>query len=914
MKQWLTAMVFLVYGYIFAQYEAANWYFGENVGINFNFNTGQVSTLSDGRLNTIEGSSSISDSQGNLLFYTDGTTVYNRNHQVMTNGNGLYGNSSSTQSAVVIPKPNNDDIFYVFTVGSSALQATNHGFNYSVVDITGDNGLGEVTSEKNKNLLAFSSEKISAVVKDCNTQAIWVITLSTASGESDERYIFNTYYAYEITSSGINTTPVKSTFISNIQDARGALKFSPDGTKMAAANMIDGLYLYDFDADTGIVTNQQALRINSIDSNKPYGVEFSSNNQFLYIHASNDLNGREGNIVSDHRSSLIQYELDAPNISDSQVILDQRTLFRGALQLGPDGKIYRALAATYDLGTPYLGVIENPNAKGSAANYQHNAIRLTSNSTQGLPPFIQSFFNQKIDIINNASGIKTNILPLCDNETYTLQATDIPNATYLWTLDGVDLNNNSSQQTVTKPGGYYKVIITPPNSTVCDISEGEAYVSYYDLPIAYPPNPDLNFVCDVNNDNVERFDLTQQNNTILGSQTPSDYNIQYFKNQRDADSNNNAILNPNSYEVDSQNQTIYARIQHISNPNCYSLTNFEIDLIPTPTLVVQDLSSCDKLTPYSDGKTAFNLNNAILNTNTDVTFYTSDPAIVSTATPILNPSSYQSTQNNQTLYAKATNGTTGCYTVASFKLVTIDAPVTTQTSYFCSGFDTILEANIPISSPANYNFAWLDSSNTVLGTSPTLTVGSEGLFRVIITDNTSDCIEVNEFNVIESTMATLAEPITTHASEDNTITVNATGNGNYEYALFNNHGEYINYQTSHIFTHVSPGIYTIKVREVLNNCGTAEQTVHIIGFPAFFTPNGDGYNDTWQIQGTSETFQPNSKVLIFNRFGTLIKEITPLGSPWDGTINGERLPVDDYWFRVTLENGKVFNSHFTLKY
>src|SRR5690606_37545383 len=116
----------------------------------------------DGQLNTIEGCSSISDENGNLLFYTDGITVYNRLHVIMSNGFGLLGDPSSSQSAIVVPKPNDPDIYYIFTVGSNQSLT---GLKYSVVDMTSDGGLGQVV-QKNINLLSQCSVKVSAVLKD----------------------------------------------------------------------------------------------------------------------------------------------------------------------------------------------------------------------------------------------------------------------------------------------------------------------------------------------------------------------------------------------------------------------------------------------------------------------------------------------------------------------------------------------------------------------------------------------------------------------------------------------------------------------------------------------------------------------------------------------------------------------------
>ena len=207
MKKTIIFIISCVIGlHAFAQNEASNWYFGENSGIKFNVFTGGVSPLTDGNINTREGCASISNSNGQLLFYTDGTTVYNSDHNIMANGTDLLGDESSTQSAIVVPKPNDPDIYYIFTVGSNQ---TATGLNYSIVDITANGGLGEVKS-KNTNLLFQSAEKISAVVKNCDTKSIWVITLANANGIGNSN--FNTFFAYEINTLGVYPAPVKSTF------------------------------------------------------------------------------------------------------------------------------------------------------------------------------------------------------------------------------------------------------------------------------------------------------------------------------------------------------------------------------------------------------------------------------------------------------------------------------------------------------------------------------------------------------------------------------------------------------------------------------------------------------------------------------------------------------------------------------
>ena len=142
------------------------------------------------------------------------------------------------------------------------------------------------------------------------------------------------------------------------------------------------------------------------------------------------------------------------------------------------------------------------------------------------------------------------------------------------------------------------------------------------------------------------------------------------------------------------------------------------------------------------------------------------------------------------------------------------------------------------------------------------------------------------------------------------ITVLVSGEGDYEYALNDVDGPY---QDSNIFEDVLPGLYTVFVRDK-NDCGIADELVSVIGFPKFFTPNGDTINETWHIVGI-ETL-PGSIVYIFDRYGKLIKQLGANTSGWDGRYNGNNMPASDYWFLAEIKGGdKAFNvrGHFALK-
>ena len=141
MKKIIVLSFLFFTSFVFSQQEASNWYFGENAGIKFHPD-GSVTALLDGQLNTKEGCATISDSNGNLLFYTDGSKIWNKNHQLMLNGTGLLGHWSSTQVATIVPLPGSTHLFYVFTLD---FETNSNGFRYSIVDLDLDGGLGGVT-------------------------------------------------------------------------------------------------------------------------------------------------------------------------------------------------------------------------------------------------------------------------------------------------------------------------------------------------------------------------------------------------------------------------------------------------------------------------------------------------------------------------------------------------------------------------------------------------------------------------------------------------------------------------------------------------------------------------------------------------------------------------------------------------
>ncbi len=538
---------------VLAQKEANIWYFGANAGLDFN--SGAPVALTDGQLNTLEGCATISDSNGNLLFYTDGISAWNRNHTFMQNGFGLLGDSSSTHSALIVPNPENSNIYYIFTVDE---QATQYGLQYSEVDMTLDNGLGGITSTKNVLLHTPTSEKISAIRNETDN-SFWVVS---HKWQSDE------FISFKITGAGVNTNPVISKTGLNVgtdtANAIGAIKISPNGKKLAVARLFFSLELFDFDAATGEVSNGMVLGT-PIEGLEFYGVEFSPNGKYLYTTVL-PLGVFQYDILAGTENDIINSKI---NINGAR---------SGALQLAVDGKIYVAHA-----GTQSLSVINKPNFEGLAADFQEFSVDLNGRRSQfGLPPFIQSFFNVgAFDFANT-----------CFGDTTTFKLGDTVD-TILWDFgDPASGTNNTSTDfepthVFTNPGTY---TITVTATSGGDSATNKQDITIFELPTV-TPSVTLK-QCDDNLDGYSAFNLEEVIPEI--SANASEETITFHETLLEANEGTNAIPMVNAYtnEVVSTDK-IWARIEN--NNLCFRIS--EVNLIVSTTQIplnfMKDFYECD---------------------------------------------------------------------------------------------------------------------------------------------------------------------------------------------------------------------------------------------------------------------------------------------------------------------------------
>ena len=772
---------------IFGQSPAGIWYFGNKAGINFNGSSDPVA-ITDGELVTFEGCATISDNSGNLLFYTDGTRVWNRNHIVMPNGEGLFGDPSSTQSAVIVPKPNSPNLFYVFTVDELAKP---NGLNYSIIDLNLDNGNGDII-QKNVNLTTPCLEKIT-VVKHFNDINYWVIS---------HKYNSDDFIAYELTPSAINAPVVSSvglTISGSTQRTLGYMKSSPNGQYLACAHSgnSSAMQLFNFNNQTGQL-NLISTSVMDSDNIGGYGVEFSSNSKVLYISNIN---------FTQLKSEIYQYDIESENetiINNSKIVvgsyihnISTNSGILTGLQLGPNQKIY---ISRNKYG--YLGTIENPNTLGNGCQLIYDSLYLNGRfSYYGLPTFITSYLDLSFTSSNFCFGSLTNFnIPSINNVT-----------SVLWNFGDPTSSNNTSSSSQTShtfsTSGIFNVNVTitvlnAPNPVIFSKS-----INILPTPIANTPTTFEK--CETTDNEKAIFNLTTKNVEIIGTQNPIYFNVVYYKSLEDAQNKINPL--PTNYENISNPEIIFARIQGKNAANCFDITSFEIKVIKKP-IVEKDI----------------------------ILYYCK------------NKYPEKITLNAGEIYP------TGIY-----------------------------------------QYLWSNGQNTA-----SIEINESGTYSVDI-ENNFGCIISRKITVLNSELPSLNY---TESENNGTSTINilTIGIGNYVFSLDDIDG---NYQISSFFNNIKAGNHTIFVKD-LNGCGTSQISFYIIGYPSYFTPNNDSFNDDW---GLSDNFSGFKYIYIYDRFGKLIKVLNKVNFTWDGYYLNKKMPSSDYWFKIFLNDGKTKSGHFSLK-
>lgn len=444
------------------------------------------------------------------------------------------------------------------------------------------------------------------------------------------------------------------------------------------------------------------------------------------------------------------------------------------------------------------------------------------------------------------------------------------------------------------------------------------------LPFANPVT--ISRQCDDNQDGIFTFNTATLETTLLGTNQSFPVTVTYFDaaNNPLKDVNGVLISSPFPNSFSTKSQIIKAVVTNNTTQKCFDETmiQFIVDDLPEAFAVPVSLTtSCDEeLDPLTqDGKLAFDTStfqSIILNGQIGMNVKYFDQNGDPLPSPLQNPF-VTSSQNVKVIVENPINTT--CF--AEWTIPFIIEPLPNISLNTDGSEDNLVCSNIPTffvtldagiqdgSSISNYKYIWSKDGKVLDGKiAYTLVVNEEGLYTVKVF-NSSDCSRIRSIKVTASDIATIQTIDIVDMTDLNSVTIKVTGLGDYEYSLDEATGYF---QDSNFFDNVIPGIHEVFINDK-NGCGTVSKTIAVTGVPKFFTPNGDGQNDYWNVKGVNANFNANSTIYIYDRYGKLLKQITASSQGWDGTFTGQPLPSDDYWYVIKLDDGREAKGHFSLK-
>jgi gliding motility-associated-like protein len=777
--------------------QGVKWYFGQNAGLDFG-GGGSPKPITDGNLSTIEGSSSIANTKGQLLFYSDGITIYDKNGNPMKSlvpGDTsavtipLGGNSRSTQSALIVPKPTCRGCEYLYYVYTTSEIRGNKVLTYSVVDMRQNSGKGAIV-EKNVPVTQNGTEQ-SASVRNDRDSTYWVVNRKFDSNCFEIRHLTTA-------ENPIVTTYCGGQKIDSLAQAEGYMKIGPADTSSAnkgnrpMAVVIPGppknsVDLYTFNDSTGVMTFNRTLQLGNAPP-KAYGVEFSPDGNSLYVTMLADTN-RDGSQKG--TSYVVKYDLTQKDslLTQSRTVVDSSTTRQyGSIQIGPDGRIYVAVKGSRNLGT-----IENPNG-GLLDSLQFNPAGQSlggKTSQLGLPNLVSNFNDQ-------SSGPGFTYSDTCARQPTVFQGS--PNCpklkeTYTWNFgDGsVPVSTTALQpqrHTYQQPGQYYvsfHIVTRTSAGGICKDTLIKDTLTILETPQQMNLGPDT-VICN-------RRGIT------LDLKVPATNYVWLVNGAVAGRQRTITFIRPGFY---------YA-IGFAANGECYKTDTIRVQIRPVPSLNLgPDTLTCYKSTveltvPQQVWRTFR------WNTGATTKTITAPAAGVYSVTATF-PTDNATCENSDTIR------------VSELPQIRLQAALTGPRS--CTSADGAIALTVTPAGSYTYTYAWTRTDGAVLPGSPQLTNLIEGRYAVQVTDSVHACKVDSAFQLKSTANQLTLTPNVRDAlcsiPNSGTISLTVSGGTAVAYSWLDQNNNLIT--STPVFDKAGPGRYNVQVQDA-NGCKAGRDSI-----------------------------------------------------------------------------------------
>jgi len=873
------------------------WYFGagdsigvtnvwEGFGAGLDFNSGSPTTgILNSAMKFTEGSAVQCDEQtGRLLFYTDGTRIWDSTHNYMMNGDsGIGGHPSSTQNSVIIPIPRMSGKYAVF--GNDGLNTgTGQGLRLAIVDMERNGGLGAVTGAKSIGILPNTSEKITAI-RHANGHDFWILTTLCNT---------NDFYAYLFTTPDDIDNPDLSCFILDTVISNGPsltcagqyFKASPKGNKIAFSGG-NIFYTMDFDNATGILSKLDTIFGPSADLVKSYS--FSPDGNFLYA------TQMPANAVD--TSFLYQYDMQNANPSATELKIGGLTiqnnpnvltyLFPSDIQIGPDGKLYMSYMVIPFLLNPgqfpatFLDVLPNPNIAGIGAGpIQPKAVDLLGRHTWfGFPNLIADYLIfDGTDNLNKPSGGFTASVNCFGDTTNFIDSSFGAYVSWNWDFDDPTsgVNNNSTDQNpkhLFSAVGTYNVQVIAGLPCISDTFIFSVSITQDSTPIA-----DAGLDTSI----CAGFPVI-----IGGSPTNNPGTVLLWSPSNGLSS----TTDPNPIATVDTTTTYYVSVSNSCGVSPPTLDTVIVNVFDALNINAGDsLAICPGMTNVilGDSPTVSGGNMPYL--------YIWSPAISLNDSSIANPTASPIVPTIYQLLVSDSNGCTAYDSVFIDFVIQVSAGSDTA---ICFGESIILGKD-----SVGSTYSWTPQADLSCDNCPNPTANpSSDITYIVTVVNSVGCVNVDSISVIVYPLLNvLSGSGDTTIKSGTSVQLRMNASGTFSWTP----PTWLDNPNSSNPTSTPDSTITYYITQTsIDGCSTTDSfTIYVINelliFPNSFTPNNDGLNDEFKI------FQNGLKTLnyfkIYNRWGQTVYFSKDLQAGWDGNYNGKPQEIGTYHYEFSAVN------------